>query len=62
MSYTCRLNEDLTVTYAGSDVCIRYTEHYWDKVPDQYVNIPSDKIDMLIAALNDIKNIRSREW
>ena len=62
MSYTCRLDEDLTVTYAGSSVCIRYSERYYDRVPDQSVNIPSDKIDLLIATLNDIKNMRSREW
>lgn len=62
MSYTCRLNEDLIVTYAGSNVCIRYSERYWDHVPDQTVNVPVDKIDMLIAALNDIKNMKSREW
>lgn len=62
MSYTCRLNEDLTVTYAGSDVCIRYNDHYWSHTPEQAVTIPVDKINMLIAALNDIKTLQSKEW
>jgi hypothetical protein len=62
MIYSTRITENLTVTYAGNTVSIRFVEPYWDHTPDQTVDIPIDKLNMLILALQDIANIKSKEW
>ncbi len=62
MIYSARVTENLTITYAGNTVSIRFVEPYWDHTPDQTVDIPVDKLNMLILALQDIEKIKQQEW
>lgn len=62
MTYVNRIDETITVTYAGNTVSIRITEPYWNHSPDQIADIPVDKIRSLILALQDIEKIKKQEW
>jgi hypothetical protein len=62
MTYVNRIDETITVTYAGNTVSIRVTEPYWNHTPDQIADIPISKLNMLIMALQDIAEIKRKEW
>jgi hypothetical protein len=64
MTYSTRVTEDITVTYAGNTVSIRFNNHdtYWGREPEQCVDVPIDKLNMLILALQDIAKIKRNEW
>lgn len=63
MSYKTRIDESITISYAGDSVRISYEERYYDRVPVQSVSIPVNKLDMVILALEDIrKEISKDNW
>lgn len=64
MTYSTRVTEDITVTYAGNVVSIRYnnSDTYWERDPEQRIDVPVDKLNMLILALKDIADIKRNEW
>lgn len=53
MSYRCRIDDQTSVYYNGSEVVITYSDNYWGR--EERSSVPIKNIDMLIKALQDIQ-------
>lgn len=59
-TYSCRVDENVTVSYRDGVVTITHTDNYWGR--DESSSVPIKNIGMLIRALQDIQKTKYDGW